>query len=337
MDNFWQKLKKSKNKKGVKDIFFCLAPMINVSDQVFRQIIAKHSRHGKVGGGPDVFWTEFVSADGIASEAGRKNVLRLLKHAKKERPLIAQVFGSNPEKMEIACRIISKLGFDGIDINMGCPDKDVIKQGAGVALIRTPELAREIIRAAKKGAPKLPISVKTRLGFNVLEYDKWLPEILKENLAALTIHLRTKKEMSDVPAHWELAKDIVKVVREADPDITLIANGDISSLEEGRQKALLTGFDGIMIGRGIFGNPWLFDQKRKTPPTVEEKLKALMEHTKLYKKLLGYRNFQNMKKHFKAYVSGFDNAKELRMELMETNKVEEMVKVIKDFLKNKNN
>ncbi len=139
--------------------------------------------------------------------------------------------------------------------------------------------------------------------------------------------------MSDVPAHWELARDIVEVVRAHDKDITLIANGDISGLEEGRQKALLAGFDGIMIGRGIFGNPWLFDQKRKTPPTVEEKLKALMEHTKLYKKLLGYRNFQNMKKHFKAYVNGFDNAKELRMELMETNKVEEMVKVTKNFLR----
>ena len=186
MDNFWQKI-------ASKGVFFCCAPMINVTDTAFRQIIAKYSRHGKLGGGPAIFWTEFVSADGIASEAGREKVLRLLKFNKKEKPIIAQIFSANPEKVKIACEIIAKLGFDGIDINMGCPDKDVVKQGGGVALIRTPALARAIIRAAKEGAPKLPISVKTRLGYNSLEYKSWLPEILKEGIDALTIHLRTKK------------------------------------------------------------------------------------------------------------------------------------------------
>ena len=332
--NIWQKI----SKKGS---FFCLAPMINVSDTVFRQVIAKYSRHGKVGGGPDVFWTEFVSADGIVSEEGRENVLRLLRFSKKEKPLIAQIFSAHPEKVKEACQIISKMGlpgqgFDGIDINMGCPDKDVIKQGAGVALIRTPKLAREVIRAAKEGAPDLPISVKTRIGFNVIEYKTWLPELLKEGISALTIHLRTKKEMSDVPAHFELAKDIVSFVREYDKDVILIANGDIVSLEQGREFMKDTGFDGVMIGRGIFGNPWLFDTLRKDPPTVEEKLKALVEHTKLYEKLLDYRNFANMKKHFKAYVNGFLGAKELRNELMQTNNSKEVSKILSSFIKTLN-
>ena len=325
MINIWQKVSKysRSNKNGA---FFCLAPMADVTDIAFRQIIAKC-------GGPDIFFTEFVSADGIASTEGRKKLLPILKFSKKEKPIVAQIFGAKPENIKTTCKIIAKLGFDGIDINMGCPDKSVIKQGAGSALINNPKLACEIIRAAKAGAPKLPISVKTRIGFNTIEYRKWLPKILAENISALTIHLRTKKEMSNVPAHFELAKDIVKLVRTHDKKIVLIANGDIQSLEQGRQVARENGFDGIMVGRGIFGNPWFFDSTRKTLPSTSEKLKVLMEHTKLYEKLLKHRNFANMKKHFKAYVSGFDGAKELRTKLMETNSSKEVIAIINDFLK----
>ena len=338
MSNIWKKVSK-------KDIFFCLAPMSDVTDTVFRQIIAKNSRHGlpaqigKNGGGPDIFFTEFVSADGIASEEGRKKLLPILKFSKKEKPIIAQIFGAKPKNIKTACEIISKLGFDGIDINMGCPDKSVVKQGAGSALINNPKLACEIIRAAKAGAPKLPISVKTRIGFNTVEYKKWLPKILAENISALTIHLRTKKEMSNVPAHFELAKDILKVVRAHNKKIVLIVNGDIQNLEQGRQLAkdsglpAQAGFDGIMIGRGIFGNPWIFDSKRKSPPTIGEKLKVLIEHTKLYEKLLPHRNFANMKKHFKAYISGFEGAKELRIELMKTSNSKKVIKKINNFIK----
>ena len=328
MKNIWQKV----FKKGV---FFCLAPMSDVTDIAFRQIITKYSKHGKAGGGPDVFWTEFVSADGIASTEGRKKLLPIFKFSKGEKPIIAQIFGAKPENIKTACKIISKFGFDGIDINMGCPDRAILKQGAGSALINTPKLACEIIRAAKAGAPKLPISVKTRIGYNVIEYKKWLPKILAENISALTIHLRTKKEMSDVPAHFELAKDIVKVVRAHDKKVALIVNGDIQSLEEGRKLAKNSGFDGVMIGRAIFGNPWFFDSKIKYENiSVEQKLKVLVEHTKLYEKLLPHRNFANMKKHFKAYINGFDRAKELRNELMKTNNSKEVIKTISDFLKN---
>ncbi|MBU6371006.1 MAG: tRNA-dihydrouridine synthase [Patescibacteria group bacterium] len=330
MSDFWKKMKRNKP-------FFCLAPMINVTDAAFRRIIAKYSRHGKPGGGPDVFWTEFTSADGLASERGREQVLRLLEFSPKEKPIIAQLFTADPEKMRIAARIVARLGFAGIDINMGCPDKDVVKNGAGVALIRNPKLAREIIRAAKLGITdakkKIPVSVKTRLGYNALEYQTWLPELLAEGIDALTVHLRTKKEMSLVPAHWELARDVANVVRATDKDVVLIGNGDVESLADGGKKARESGFDGIMIGRGIFGNPWLFDRKRKDPPAVSEKIQALAEHAQLFEKILRHRHFAIMKKHFKAYVSGFDGAKELRIALMETENAQQAKTMIAGFLK----
>ncbi|MDD3151094.1 MAG: tRNA-dihydrouridine synthase, partial [Candidatus Gastranaerophilales bacterium] len=183
-----------------------------------------------------------------------------------------------------------------------------------------------------------------RIGFNVIEYKKWLPKILNEDISALTIHLRTKKEMSNVPAHFELAKDIVNTVRKYNKKVVLIANGDIKSLEQGKEFAKKTGFDGVMIGRGIFGNPWFFacpntyssgrDSKTKYEKIKpKEKLKVLMEHIKLYEKQLGHRNFQNMKKHFKAYVTGFDGAKDLRIKLMEIKNRKEAEEIIKAFLK----
>jgi nifR3 family TIM-barrel protein len=346
MKNFWQKI------AGQEKPFFCLAPMADVTDAPFRKIIAKYSRHdgrpkhgvsGK--GGPDVFWTEFVSADGLASEKGRKRLLNDLKFSRGEKPIVAQIFGSHPENIEVACRLIAKLGFDGIDLNMGCPDRKVEKQGAGSAMIKNPSVAREVIRAAIKGAGKLPVSVKTRIGFNKIEYKEWLGEILKEDISALTIHLRTRKELSNVPAHWELAKEIVKFVRTQKKDLILIGNGDVSSLAEGKAYAKKSGFDGIMIGRGVFGNPWLFDRNRNQGPSlalegesliskisVKEKLKALLEHTKLFEKtLLHHKRFDVMKKHFKAYVCGFDGAKELRVKLMATNSSKEVASIIKSF------
>ena len=308
--------------------------MADVTDAPFRKIIAKYSRHNITGGGPDVFWTEFVAADGLASEKGRKNLLNDLKFSKGEKPIVAQIFGCHIENIEITCKLIAKLGFDGIDINMGCPDRKVEKQGAGAAMIKNPRVAREVIRAAIKGAGKVPVSVKTRIGFNKIEYIEWLAEIIEEDIAALTIHLRTRKELSDVPAHWEFAKEIVDFVRAQKPELILIGNGDVDSLEMGRAYANESGFDGIMIGRGIFGNPWLFDLKKMEAPTIDEKLKALLEHSKLFEKsLLHHKRFDVMKKHFKAYVSGFDGAKELRVKLMTTNNSKEVASIIKEYLK----
>jgi tRNA-dihydrouridine synthase len=208
-------------------------------------------------------------------------------------------------------------------------------------MIKTPEIARAIIRAAKEGAPKLPISVKTRIGYNKNEIATWIPVILSEGVAALTVHCRTRKEMSNVPARWEHIREVTALRDQLAPDTVIIGNGDIRDVPEGRAKALEFGADGVMIGRGIFGNPWLFAElharpgKKVTSPTTTEKLKVMVEHTKLYEKLLGdIKSFAIMKKHYKAYVNGFDHAKELRTRLMEAKDSKEVEKVVKTFLKN---
>lgn len=314
--SFWDKLPKP---------IFVLAPMADVTDAAFRRLIAKHGK-------PAVFWTEFVSADGLvlAPEEGRKKLLKDLEYSEEERPIVAQFFTSKPEHMERVARLAEKLGFDGIDINMGCPDKSIEKQGAGASLIKNPALARELIRAAKRGAPNLPLSVKTRVGYNQPNLDEWVRELLEEDLAALTIHARTRKEMSKVPARWEFVKRAVEIRDELGVKTLILGNGDVMSIEEAKERVRETGCDGVMLGRAIFGNPWLF--KSDYSPGLEERLGALIEHIQLFDRLLGgFKSFAIMKKHFKAYIKDFDGASELRSELMETNSAEEAVRVIKNF------
>ncbi|MEK7176949.1 MAG: tRNA-dihydrouridine synthase [Patescibacteria group bacterium] len=316
MSNFWQSLKKP---------VMALAPMANVTDAAFRSVIAKYGK-------PDVMWTEFVSADGLvlAPEEGRKKLLKDLEYSEAERPIVAQFFTSNPEHMKKAAELARKLGFDGVDINMGCPDRTIEKQGAGAKLMKDAKLARVLIKAAKEGAGDLPVSLKARTGYNKPELDKWLPEILKEEPAVVTIHARTRKEMSKVPARWDLVKEAVKIRDEAGVDTLIFGNGDVVDIDDAKKKCEETGCDGVMIGRGIFGNPWLFS---KHLPTTEEKLKVLVEHTKLFEKLLGsVKSFAIMKKHFKAYVNGFDGAADLRARLMEQDGGEEVEKIISEFL-----
>jgi len=300
--------------------------MADVTDCVFRQIIAKYGK-------PDIFFTEFVSADGLAHPIAREKLLIDLKYSENERPMVAQIFGSKPDNIRKASALCKELGFDGIDINMGCPDKSIEKQYAGAAMIKNPKLIREIIRAAKEGSEGLPISVKTRIGYNKNEIETWIPVLLKEDLAALTIHLRTRKEMSSVSAHWELMKRVVEIRDEMRVETLILGNGDVLNLEDAKQKVKETGCDGVMLGRAIFGNPWLFASKEYIPSTPE-KLKVLVEHTKLFEEMLGqHKNFAIMKKHYKAYVNGFDGAKELRIKLMETENVLQVEKIINDFLK----
>ena len=320
--NFWKNLPKG---------FYCLAPMADVTDVVFREIIAKYSRHGEVGGGPDVFWTEFVSADGLMSP-GREVLKHDLRFSEGEHPIVAQLFGSHIEKMEGAARLCAELGFDGIDINMGCPDKSIEKQGAGASMIKNPELARAIIRAAKRGAPNLPVSVKTRIGYNKNEIEKWIPELLAEDIAALTLHCRTRKEMSKVPARWEHVKEVVELRNKISPNTIIIGNGDIVSLADADAKIAETGCDGVMLGRAIFGNPWLFDSQ-KTNLTLREKLEVLVEHSKLYDKYLGgIKSFAVMKKHYKAYTNAFPEAKELREKMMLANNAAEVEEIVNEYL-----
>ena len=325
---FWVKLKKP---------IMVLAPMANVTDAAFRRVIAKYGK-------PDVMWTEFVSADGLF--LGNAEILkRDLMFSEEERPIVAQFFTARPDMMERAARLAVELGFDGVDINMGCPDKSVEKQGAGAALMKNPKLAREVIRAAKVGVDgKIPVSVKTRVGFSKVELETWLPEILAENPAVVTVHARTRKEMSKVPARWEHVKRAVEIRNELKSDTLIFGNGDVVDLDDARQKVKETGADGIMLGRAIFGNPFLFALqgegqmadigKKSTDISIKEKLKVLVEHTKLFEELLGeVKSFAIMKKHFKAYVNGFAGASELRVKLMETNNADEVGNVVEEYLK----
>lgn len=315
-ENFWQKLKKP---------FFVLAPMADVTDFAMRQMLVKYGK-------PDVLYTEFVSADGLANAKGREVLLKDLRFEENEHPLVAQIFGAKPENIKSAARLVRELGFDGVDINMGCPDKSVEKQGAGAALMKNPALAREIIRAAKEGAGDMPVSVKTRLGYNKNEIATWLPALLAEKPALLTVHLRTRKEMSEAAAHWELAQEIVKMGKAA--GVLTVCNGDVASLAEGKQKAQASGADGIMVGRGIFGNPWFFNQKiQREDLSLKERFEVMLEHVELFEKeLAGIKGYHVMKKHFKAYVSGFDGAKELRAKLMETNSAKEAREIVNNYL-----
>jgi tRNA-dihydrouridine synthase len=326
--NFWLKLPRP---------IMAMAPMANVTDAAFRRMFAECGK-------PDVFWTEFVSVEGLLSR-GREKLLTDLwfdRENPAEHPIMAQIFGSKPEQFEAIGPLIKELGFDGIDINMGCPDRGVEKSGAGAGLIKNPARAKEIIRALKRGAGGLPVSVKTRLGYsNTAEMEKWLPALLEEDLAVLTVHLRTRAEMSAVPAHWDLAHKIVAFRDKIAPNTIVLGNGDVRSLEDGKAKAKESGMDGVMVGSGIFGNPWFFSGRT---PNTKERLERLVTHTELFEKLyrsdnpitIGkggrLKNFEVMKKHYKSYTSGFEEAKELRMALMEAENAAGVRRIVQDFL-----
>ena len=336
--NFWEKLPTP---------FFVLAPMADVTDSAFRRMIAKYSAHKRADGtigGPDVMWTEFVSADGLvrATPEGREKLLADLVYDETERPIVAQLFSSNEDYMEYAANLCRELGFDGIDINMGCPDRSIEKQGCGSAMMKNPELAARIIRAAKRGAKSnektgIPVSVKTRLGYNRDQLEDWLPFLLAENPAAVIVHGRTRKEMSKVPARWERIKRAVEIRDEVQKGgnfkTKIIGNGDAFSLDDARIKVAFSGADGVMLGRAIFGNPWLFhpEHDASTVP-LSERLRVMIEHTELFTELLPFKNLAVMKKHYKAYIKDFPGASELRLKLMEQENVNDIKLVVDDFL-----
>ena len=331
--------------------FFVLAPMANVTDAAFRKLIAKHGK-------PDVFWTEFVSADGLVS-VGRQNLIRDLKYSKGEKPIVAQLFTSHPEAMCEAVKIVTEMGFDGIDINMGCPDRAVEKQGAGASIIKSPKLAIELIKAAREGYAEnaskkkqavylndpmtIPVSVKTRIGYSKFDFD-WLETLLEQRLPVLTVHLRTRKEMSDVPAHWDIMPQILKLRDKISPQTLIIGNGDVADMKDAWDKAQEYKCDGVMVGRGIFGNPWFFEplpfyrsKKNKLAPspvkTSKQRLNMMIEHVKIFDSIFkGSKPFDVMKKHFKAYVSGWKGAKELRADLMNTHSLKEIQKIVMVWL-----
>ncbi len=331
--NFWQNLPTP---------FFVLAPMADVTDAAFRRMIAKYSAHtrpdGTVGG-PDVMWTEFVAADGLvrATPEGKEKLMADLKYVEEERPIVAQLFTRDEAHMEYAAKLCLELGFDGIDINMGCPAGAIIDQGCGAAMIKTPDIARAVIRAAKRGAKSdeggIPVTVKTRLGYNTDQVEEWIPTILAERPAALTIHARTRKDMSKVPARWERVARVVELRDQLAPEVKIIGNGDALSLADAKLKAEQSGADGVMLGRAIFGNPWLFhpDLDIQQIP-LDTRLRVMVEHTRLFAELLPFKSFAIMKKHYKAYVNGFHGASELRALLMEQETPEAIAAIVDTFL-----
>lgn len=311
MANFWKQLKKP---------FFVLAPMADVTDPAFRRIIAEHGK-------PDVMFTEFVSTDGLMSP-GRKRLLRDLLFTEAERPIVAQIFGTKPELFRRTAELVQELGFDGIDINMGCPERSLVKSGSCAGLIETPALAQEIVRATKAGAGPLPVSVKTRVGLKKVVLETWIPALLETEPAVITLHARTAKEMSLVPARWEHVARAVELAKGT--ETLIVGNGDVKNVADAVEKAKETGADGVMLGRAIFGNPFLFNTTcAPETVTLEEKLRILVKHAELFEKELGdVKNFAIMRKHFGAYVKGFDGAAQLRASLMEALNSEQMRQII---------
>lgn len=303
MNNFW---------KDIKTPFFVLAPMEAVTDIVFRQVVAKASR-------PDIFFSEFVNTASFCSPKGKVSTKSRLAFEKSELPLVGQIWGTDPEDFSKMSQSLAKQGYSGIDINMGCPDKSVVKNGSGSGLIGNFELVKDIVQSTKVGG--LPVSIKTRLGNkNIDEYQAWIGFLLNQDIANLTIHLRTRKEMSKVPAHYELIPEIIKLRDKIAPKTLITINGDVENRRQGLILARTYGCDGVMIGRGVFNNPWAFEKEPKEH-SLQEKIELLNYQLDLhdyYQQKLGERKFDPLKHFFKVYINGFDGSKKIRQALMQT-------------------
>ncbi len=331
MKNFWQELPKP---------FFALAPMEDVTDTVFRQIVASVGR-------PHVFFTEFTNVEGIChwmatslsaaadppllySGEGRGEVLiQRLIYSDLERPIVAQIWGNNPDKFYEAAKLIKELNFDGIDINFGCPERNIVKQGSCSALIGQETLVDEIIKATLEGGGGLPVSVKTRIGRKEIVTDKWVGFLLTQQLAAITIHGRTAVEMSDVPAHWDEIAKAVRLRNQSKFKTLIIGNGDVVDLESAKCLVLSAKVDGVMIGRGIFANPALFSGITLSD---EQQQKLFIKHIQLFDETWGKsKNFQILKKFVKTYISGFEGATEVRLKLMQAQDCKSLVKMVEEI------
>jgi tRNA-dihydrouridine synthase len=316
-DNFWRDLPRP---------FFILAPMEEVTDVVFRHVVSEAAR-------PDVFFTEFTNSESYCHPEGKQSVRGRLTFTEDEQPIVAHIWGDNPENFRKMSIGMAELGFRGIDINMGCPVPNVAQRGKGSGLILRPEVAADLIQAAKAGG--LPVSVKTRLGYTELdEWKEWLTHILKQDIANLSIHLRTRKEMSQVDAHWELIPEIKKLRDEIAPDTLLTINGDILDREMGLKLVEQYGVDGVMIGRGIFKNPFAFEKEPKEHSS-KELLDLLRLHLDLYdqySKELETRPFTALHRFFKIYVKGFRGAGELRNQLMNSKSTDEVRTMLDNFV-----
>ncbi|TLX75212.1 tRNA-dihydrouridine synthase [Labilibacter sediminis] len=323
-ENFWETL----------EHFFALAPMEDVTDTVFRELVLRNSS----GKNLKVLFTEFLSTDGFCHPIGRGKVIHrfnvneseklMLKN--KDAIVVAQIWGTDPEKFYKTAKYINDYtGFSGVDINMGCPQKNIIKKGACSALINDPELAKEIICATAE-ASEVPVSVKTRIGFKNIETDRWIPHLLESPIKALTVHGRIQKQMSDGIANWDEIAKVVKLRDEINPFIKIIGNGDVTSVAEGKEKMKSYNVDGIMVGRGIFSDFWMFSEKQELG--VHEKLRAINEHARLYHNTWsGNKPWQILKRFFKIYTYNLPQASQLRDAIMKTNNIDDLNLVLDDY------
>lgn len=317
-ENFWKELPKP---------FFILAPMEDVTDVVFRHVISEAGR-------PDVFFTEFTNTVSYCHPEGRNSVRGRLTFTEDEQPIVAHIWGDQPEYFREMSIGMAEAGFKGIDINMGCPVPNVATKGKGSGLIRRPEVAAEIIEAAKAGG--LPVSVKTRLGYtDVEEWRDWLTHLLKQDIVNLSIHLRTRKEMSKFDAHWEVIPEIKQLRDEIAPDTLLTINGDIPNRQVGLELVEKYGVDGVMIGRGVFTNPFAFE-KEPGEHTSKELLDLLRLHMDLFDKYSKDvpRSFKPLRRFFKIYVRGIRGASGLRNDLMETETTDDVRALVDEFERN---
>lgn len=304
--------------------FFVLAPMDDVTDTVFRRIVASCAT-------PDLFFTEFVNVDGLQSP-GRARLVKRIQCTAGEQPLIAQIWGKDPDNFRKTAAELVEMGFAGIDLNMGCPEKTVVKNGCCSALINNRDLALEIIKATQEGAAgRVPVSVKTRLGFNDIDLS-WPEFLLRQNLAMLTIHGRTRKEMSEVPAHWDMIGKVRELRDRIAPGTLIVGNGDVTSRAQGLALAEQYKLDGIMIGRGIFSDPFAFAEHSPWPAyTRQQKLELYARHVELFAETWTEqdRRIATLNKFCKVYINGFDGAKELREQLMGAQSAAELLALLR--------
>ncbi len=323
-----------------------LSPMDGVTDAAFRYMVAKYGK-------PSVIMTEFTNVEGLARGASKMLVSFLYNEI--ERPIVAQIYGTEKESFYKCAVMLCEMGFDGIDINMGCPANKVATKGSGAGLIKTPKLARELIRITKKaigdwangmtmqeagvhsgvieevknmnngkvfGRKLLPVSVKTRIGYDAVVAEEWTKNLLEELPANISMHGRTLKQMYLGRADWEVLGKAAALCKGS--GVTFLGNGDVSSMSDAREKTEKFGLDGVLVGRAVLGNPWFFKGKN---PTLEERFKALLEHLTYFHNL-NHVSFHNIKKHLAWYTKGFEGAKELRMQLMHAQNFDQALNLI---------
>ena len=303
--------------------FFVLAPMDDVTDIVFRQVIGSLAP-------PDVYFTEFVNVDGLQSR-GRKRIIHKLWLEKTNTPVIAQIWGKTPVNYEKVASELVEMGFAGVDINMGCPDKSVVKNGCCSALINNRDLAGQIISSVKKGVNgQIPVSVKIRTGFNEVDFS-WPEFILNQDIDLLTVHGRTTKELSKVPARWNDIKKVREIRDKIAPKTLIVGNGDVESRQHGELLAKQTGVDGVMIGRAIFTDPYIFSKDSHWEKLSEiEKLQIYQKHIELFANTYQNRerNWQSLKRMAKVYIHATQNASAFRDKLVRSETIEDMLEVL---------